>query len=231
MKLTSHPYTIRKKLIELGTNHDKEALAWKKDAETKLLECDVINKLVTHVTNSDPLIPLNELVNNENIQILNHYNTQDVSNCFENISSYAKKLENKNTLQILDAYKTSLRKSTIYYQIIGDNLDLNVQTRHKTNDHKNNSFHWFNMYAIIDPVSGNHLSDKHQRYLDEVPLTEFLPTSRDVQHIEKDFIVLCARILVKHLPQLKELKKVLVYHIPHQYTQEMSKKSEEVSNR
>ena len=51
------------------------------------------------------------------------------------------------------------------YQIIGDNLDLHVNVKHMSNENKNKSIHTFNMIAIADDVSGDHLPDYHQSTL------------------------------------------------------------------
>uniref|UniRef100_A0A7M5X5C3 Uncharacterized protein n=1 Tax=Clytia hemisphaerica TaxID=252671 RepID=A0A7M5X5C3_9CNID len=51
------------------------------------------------------------------------------------------------------------------FQLIIDNLDLNIGVKHQTNKNKTSTYHWVNMIAIADPVFGDHLSDFHQRHL------------------------------------------------------------------
>ena len=51
------------------------------------------------------------------------------------------------------------------YQIIGDNVDLEVKVRHMDNNNKNKSFHWFNLVAFKDQATGSHLPDVHERTL------------------------------------------------------------------
>jgi hypothetical protein len=40
--------------------------------------------------------------------------------------------------------------------------------------------------AIRDVVSGNNLPDIHIRTLKDVAISEFIPSSEDVQHLKKD---------------------------------------------
>lgn len=104
------------------------------------------------------------------------------------------------------------------YQIIGDNCDLHVNVRHMTNDNKNKSFHWFNCVALKDQVSGDHLSDIHETTLEDVPVSSFFPDSGDIQELKSDFMILWSRVIVNHLLAFAFLRNVVVYHIPHQYS-------------
>jgi len=78
--------------------------------------------------------------------------------CLEDIS-----LQGTNEASILDALVccTESKHEIPSYQIIGDNLDLNVKVRHMDSENKNKSFHWFNLVAFKDQVSGSHLPDVH----------------------------------------------------------------------
>ena len=97
------------------------------------------------------------------------------------------------------------------YQIVGDNCDLHVNVRHMTTDNKNKSFHWFNSVAFQDQVSGNHLPDKHEVTLEEVPVSSFFPSNEDTQELKRDFMVLWSRVIVKYMPSFAFLK----YHLSH----------------
>lgn len=57
---------------------------------------------------------------------------------------------------------------------------------------------------------------------------EFLPTVSDLKCLEKEFVVLFARILVKHILNMDNFKKAVVFHIPHQYRKELTEPSEQV---
>ena len=79
------------------------------------------------------------------------------------------------------------------FQVIGDNLDLIINVRQKSCSNKNKDFHWFNLYAILDDVSGSHLPNIHQRRFLDVPLREFLPGN--FVRTSTDFTLLCAKII------------------------------------
>ena len=114
------------------------------------------------------------------------------------------------------------------YQIIGDNLDLHVHAKHMTTANTNRSLHNFNMLAIQDDVSGNHLPDIHQRPLSDVPISEFLPSNEDTINLKQDFIPLWSRVIVKHLKEFYFFRNAVIYHIPHQYSEKMKECSKEV---
>ena len=58
------------------------------------------------------------------------------------------------------------------FQIIGDNLHINV--RHMDNSNKNKSLHTFNLVAMEDVVTRENLHDVTERTLDVVQVHEFL---------------------------------------------------------
>lgn len=97
------------------------------------------------------------------------------------------------------------------YQIIGDNVHL-----HMSEQNKNRSLHTSNLVAMRDVVSGSNLPDKHVITLNDVEISEFLPSHNDVQQLKKDFIVLWARVIVGNLPAFSFLKGVVIQHIQHQ---------------
>ena len=101
------------------------------------------------------------------------------------------------------------------FQIIGDNLDVGCKTKHQTVLHKNKDQHYFNLLAVKDKVSGSHLSDFHERNLNEVELHEFITSKEDLNVLRENFIVLISRILAKRLPKLRKLRKCIIFHIWH----------------
>ena len=105
------------------------------------------------------------------------------------------------------------------YQIIGDNVDLHINVRHMSEQNKNRSLHTFNIVAMRDVVIGSNLPDKHIR----------TSLSNDVQRLNKDFIVLWARVMVKNLLAFSFLKGVVMQHIQHQYSKEIQAVTEEVA--
>lgn len=94
-------------------------------------------------------------------------------------------MQRTNEASILDTLIccTESKPDIPSYQIIGDNLDLDVKVRHMDSENKNKSFHWFNLVAFKDQVSGSHLPDVHEKTLDDVPISAFLPSKEDVLHL------------------------------------------------
>ena len=111
---------------------------------------------------------------------------------------------------------------------MGDNLDLDVRVRHMDSDNKNKSFHWFNLVAFKDKITGFHLPDVHNKTLDDVPVSIFLPSENDIQNLRQDFSALWSRVIVSNLKAFAFLRNAVIYHIPHIYSELMSAPVEEV---
>ena len=86
------------------------------------------------------------------------------------------------------------------------------------------------MYAVQDRVQGLHLPDNQPvASVATLPLATFLPNVDDCVALRSEFIVLVARVLIQYLPWFSCLKPVIPDHMPHEYTDLMSTKSEIVS--
>jgi hypothetical protein len=86
--------------------------------------------------------------------------------------------------------------SPVSYQIVGDNVDLEVKVRHMTKDNKNKSFHWFNLVAFKDQVSGNTLPNKYEVTLADAPISSFILSNSEINMFKQDYIVLWSRVKV-----------------------------------
>ena len=86
------------------------------------------------------------------------------------------------------------------------------------------------MYAIKDRIFGLHLPDQGpQANVQKLPLSSFLPNVDDCVSVHKEFTILFARVLIKHLPCFRFLQTVVPDHINHQHIGAMKSKSEVVS--
>ena len=152
-----------------------------------------------------------------------------VIQCLENITQQG--TDEKSSM--LDALLCCAETKPCYpsYQIIGDNLDLDVKVRHMDTDNKNKSFHWFNLVAFRDQGLGNHLPDVHEKMLSDVPISVLLPSKENILHLKQHFVVLWSRVIVKHLKAFAFLKTAVIYHIPHAYSEAITQPVEEVSNK
>ncbi|XP_077082895.1 uncharacterized protein LOC143736155 [Siphateles boraxobius] len=112
------------------------------------------------------------------------------------------------------------------YSIIFDNLDFFSHTHHQSINRANQSIHWIHHIAVEDRVPSNHLS----RHKPTQPLTDYnigksLPSLDSQAQMRCDYVVLGSRILTKYLNAFKPLSAIVVHHIPHQYSAEMSEHS------
>ena len=99
-------------------------------------------------------------------------------------------------VSLLDAVQHQIhnfQKRSITYQIVGDNLDLEIKVRHMNKDNKNNSMHFFNLAAFKDSVMGNELPD--EQTLADVPMAFSLPSAKDLIKLKRGFVILWSRVI------------------------------------
>ena len=118
------------------------------------------------------------------------------------------------------------------FKLVGDNLDKTVKPREMRVDHQTKSLHYFQVYALRDRVDLSDFSNEVKMPdIDSIKLDNFLPSSQDDNTMKSNFGVLVGRVLMKHIPYFKKFGHGLERHIMHEYSEEMSKKSEVVSVR
>ncbi|KAI8514620.1 hypothetical protein Bbelb_072110 [Branchiostoma belcheri] len=114
-----------------------------------------------------------------------------------------------------------------WYQLIFDNLDFIITAKHQGHDDNNKNYHWVHQGSFQDRVSSDLPNSAPQKALADFDLADVLPTEDIQQELRRNYIILIARVMVKYIPAFHSLKDVAVWHIPHQYEEEMSKKSEQ----
>lgn len=88
----------------------------------------------------------------------------------------------------------------------------------------------FNMIAIADEVSGNHLPNYHTTTLQDANVADFLPSCDDIVKLKIDFVPLWSiRVVANRLKEFGFFKSCVVWHIPHEYSDIMQQPSHEVS--
>ena len=132
-------------------------------------------------------------------------------------------------LDVTNRHKTQ-STSLVSYQIVGDNVDLEVKVRHMSQDNKNKSFHWFNLVAFKDQVSGKTLPNKYEVTLADAPISSFIPSHSEINNLKQDYVVLWSRVIVKYLKQFSFLCSATIKHIPHRYSEIKAKPVDEVCN-
>lgn len=110
---------------------------------------------------------------------------------------------------------------------MGDNIDFEIHARMQSKDHSNQSVHWTHQYAVKDRVIDRMLETRHrQKAVCDIQLTELLPDENTCARLQKRWAVLVSRVVTSYLTEFKFLQREVVRHIPHQYSHQMSQKSD-----
>lgn len=115
-------------------------------------------------------------------------------------------------------------------RLVGDNIDLMVYARIQSEKHQNRSIHWTQEYAALNRVAEPSLSaNAPRKSLSEVPPGDVLPKKDVQERLKQRFAVLVSRVVCTYLAKFAHLRDVVIHHIPHPYSKEMTCKSETVS--
>lgn len=133
--------------------------------------------------------------------------------------------------QKVDELTSLCKKHPPNVAVVIDNFDLRVEAADMTSDNQTKDLHWVNHNAILDRVPcTNFDNEKPLEDILNVPNKNFMPTLDDHFALMKDFEALVSRVFVEHLPHFQNaFGDVVPKHIPHKYSQEMSRKSEKVN--
>ena len=97
-------------------------------------------------------------------------------------------------------------------------------------DNQTKSLHYYHSYAIRDRIDLTGVDDTSSLPdIKDVDVTQLLPSSEDEHAIRQNFSYLVARVLCKYMLFFKNYGKGLEKHLQHEYSYEMSQKSEVVS--
>ena len=108
-----------------------------------------------------------------------------------------------------------------------DNIDSTVKPRYMREISQIQSLHYVQVYAVSDRID---FSDISKALATEKNLYSILPSSDEQQILKENMAISVAHILVDHISFFSEVFKCLVTrHIPHQYSVQMSQKSEVAS--
>ena len=109
-------------------------------------------------------------------------------------------------------------------------MDLEIRARIQTKEHKNQSIHWTHQFAELGRAQNPMLeSRKPQKAAADLQLIELLPSKEVQAKFKKTWAVLISRVICKYLSAFKQYHSLIVHHIPHQFSMEMSQKSKSVS--
>ncbi|CAB3998266.1 Hypothetical predicted protein [Paramuricea clavata] len=221
----------------LGENFDSKVFSWKKEIEEKQSDLQVLHLLTEIAEKQLPKVQLQEddmdldVVLDLHKEILKDYSSYDP----EVWSTVMQVMEAEKTRRALTDFTDEVLKCTLkkyqvvdvpYFKLVGDNIDHQMYARIQSTMNENRSIHWTHQYAIRDSVVDPCL-DNSQPIMkaNQIQLTELLPTPDVQARLKKTLKVIVSRIVTNYLPAFKSLQNVVVHHIPHRYTNEVSEKS------
>jgi hypothetical protein len=112
------------------------------------------------------------------------------------------------------------------FKFVGDNFDKDVKPRDMRFNRQTQSLHYFNVYAVRDRIDTSNFSEKHESP-PTLQLYDFLPSNEDYSSLKENFKVLVSRILCQNMKFFKNnFSKSIQWHIEHQYSSEMKRKSQ-----
>ncbi|XP_052103401.1 uncharacterized protein LOC127736867 [Mytilus californianus] len=112
------------------------------------------------------------------------------------------------------------------FQIVMDNLNLHQKTRHKTLDTSNKVHNLVHSIGIQHRVTTDLESLLPQADILSIPNEAFVPNQTDHDDLYADFQILIQRALVTYIPELKDFRDLVTFHIEHQYSKASEKKSD-----
>lgn len=113
------------------------------------------------------------------------------------------------------------------FKFIGDNVDQKRGVRDPRSDHSGEMLH---MYSVLVMKSRLPPADLERSgrvaQVSTLPWSSFVPSRADVEAVKQNLVVLVARLLTEYFKDLTPLSKSVPQHIQHQFTHQMSQKSE-----
>ena len=98
-------------------------------------------------------------------------------------------------------------------------------------EHTNQSLHWTHQYAILSRTNNASLDNTQpQKYVKVIQPIDILPGKEVQQRLKRRWAILVSRVVCKYISPLKHVQDVVLFHLPHIYSKEMTGKSTIVSH-
>ena len=111
-----------------------------------------------------------------------------------------------------------------------DNIDYQQTVHHMAEEHRNELHHWTSYMSTENRISGNHLPDiGPQGRLEDMENGKCIPDHLEHRMQCQNYVHLVSRICSQNILCLKFLSSVIPKHIPHQYSEQMSRPTKTVS--
>lgn len=113
------------------------------------------------------------------------------------------------------------------HRLVGDNIYYEIHARVQSQQHRNCSMHWTHQFAVPDRVQDPQLDS----FSSQKPVSEIQFADNDVMaNLVRNWSVIVSRVITNYLLPFHQFSDVVVRHIPHEYSREMSQKSDSVSS-
>ena len=110
-------------------------------------------------------------------------------------------------------------KLTTDYQIIGDNIDLEIRPHLESLQYSRQSLHWFNLMAVKHRIAAADLpDDKPLMPLENLDVMDFIPSFSNHIKLRNEFATLVKRILLKRFAWLQPSRRRHTTYIRHKYS-------------
>ena len=115
----------------------------------------------------------------------------------------------------------------VTFKFIGDNVDKKRGVRDARSDHSGHMIHMYSTLVVRSRLPAMGLCQTGQvADLHTIPWKSFLPSSNDIGHVKSNLVILVSRLLTQYIKDLSPLSRSVPQHISHQYTEEMSRRSD-----
>ncbi|PFX16023.1 hypothetical protein AWC38_SpisGene19734 [Stylophora pistillata] len=133
--------------------------------------------------------------------------------------------ENRGALKLAKEVERKQGSETL----VEDNIDYEIHARVQSQQHKNRSIHWTHQFAVLDRIQDPSLDNySSQNRVSKIQLADLLPDKNVQEILARNWAVIVSRVITKYLPPSHSFQDVVVRHIPHAYSKEVSEKSESI---
>lgn len=144
-------------------------------------------------------------------------------------------------VELVEPAARSAASESFGYVLVMDNIDMNIRRSFQRSDRTTASYHFCHTYGLLNRINTSTLSDGPPS--GTLSTEAILPNSTDLNVIMEDFAVLVSRynndimysvifntsylyrVLVQFIPEFTGHGVFVQWHVPSQYSEEMSKKS------
>ena len=114
------------------------------------------------------------------------------------------------------------------FGFIGDNVNKLKRVRDQRSDNQSEMVNMYSVLVAKSRVSSQSFSKTGVvADLNSIPCESFLPSHDDVHAVKQNLVVLVCRLLCTFFKDPNPLSKSVPAHIPHKFSKEMEKKSED----